>query len=114
MAIWRKDEIAFTFLDDLVAHPLVAIAIETPAGELRVMAVVEETARIMTLRGLHMHGEQVGTKNGVGPANLKLLARIVMEGLDLDGLVVEGARRTTGAGPGRIPRRIRFARHAAD
>jgi hypothetical protein len=74
------------------------VAIDTPAGELRVMAVVEEAARIMTLKGVHMHGERAGAKNGVGPANLKLLAQIVMEGLDLDELIVEGALRTTGAG----------------
>jgi hypothetical protein len=89
MTVWRKDEVAFTFLDDLVAHPIVAVAIDTPAGELRVMAVVEEAGRVMTLPGFHMHGEQVGAKNGVGHANLKMLAQIVMEGLDLDGLVVE-------------------------
>jgi hypothetical protein len=114
MAIWRKNEVAFTFLDDLVAHPIVAIAIDTPAGELRVMAVVQEAGRIMTLSRLHMHGEQAAARNSVGPGNLKVLAQIVMEGLDLDGLVIEGARRTTGAGAGRTPRRIRFTRHLAD
>jgi putative transcriptional regulator len=45
MAIWRGDEVAFTFLDDLVAHPIVAIAIEALAHrwipKLRAMRAVD-------------------------------------------------------------------------
>lgn len=41
---------------------------------------------------------------------LRWLAQAVMEVLDCDEIIVEGAVRTTGAGPGRRPGRLRFAR----
>jgi hypothetical protein len=39
-----------------------------------------------------------------------VIAQAVMEGMDLDGLIVKGALRSTGANPGHRPRDIRFTR----
>ena len=65
----------------------------------------------LILRGVHMQGAR---PNAIGAGNLKVLARVVMERMELDGLVVEGALRTTGANPGHRPRPIRFARRHRD
>lgn len=72
------------------------------------MAEPEELGRTLVLRRFHMQA-QAGA-NSLGPGNLRLLADLVMERMDYDELVVEGAFRTTGANPGHRPRPRRFAR----
>ncbi|HTB43827.1 MAG TPA: hypothetical protein VK741_09400 [Acetobacteraceae bacterium] len=113
MAIWRKNEIAITFLDGLVEHPVVTVTIASPAGELRAMATPSQVGRSLILAGLHMHGE-LTSANQVGPANLIVLAQAVMEMMDVDELVVTAGLRTTGANPGPRQNRIRFTRRLAD
>jgi len=61
----------------------------------------------MILRRMHVDGPGA---NLLGPAVLKSIVRRMMEIADVETVVVEGAIRTTGAGPGRIPDPIRFRR----
>lgn len=63
----------------------------------------------LTLRGTHVDGPGA---NLLGPATLKAVVRRMMEIADVETVVIEGAIRTTGAGPGRIPYPIRFRRSA--
>ncbi len=104
---WGVDDIAFEFVDDLTDDPVVTIRVLTPVGTLMFMAVPVISGTTMILRGLHV---QDSVPNAVGPRNLMMVARAVMEGMELDGLVIEGALRSTGANPGHRPRDIRFAR----
>jgi hypothetical protein len=83
--------------------------IETAAGTIMIMAEVTVDDRCLTLRGLHLHGIDVGA-NELGVAGLRQIVEEVMENLNVDEIVIEGSIRTTGAGPGRTPRRLRFAR----
>ncbi|WP_323990518.1 hypothetical protein [Nguyenibacter sp. L1] len=68
---------------------------------------VDRPGRSIKLIGTHIHG---ATGNAVGFANLKTIAQAVLERMDPDEIVIEGGIRTTGAGPGHVPRPFRFTR----
>jgi hypothetical protein len=107
--MWRSDEVSFDLLADATDDPVVSVIIKTPAGVLLLMAEPRLEGGTLFLGGVHMHGQDIGP-NALGPANLRRLAQIVMERLDCDEIIIEGAPRTTGAGKGRRPRQRRFAR----
>jgi len=109
---WTPDRIGFRLIEDATDHPLVTIAADTPDGTLFLMAEPELLGRCLVLKGVHVHAERIGV-NGVGPGNLMRLAQVMMERMNVDELVVEGAVRTTGANRGYAPGRIRFARRSA-
>jgi hypothetical protein len=88
---------------------IVLARIETSAGTLEVLAQAALEGRRLTLAGLHVHGVNVAT-NDLGVGGIRRIVREVMEELDVDEITIEGAIRTTGAGPGRSPRHLRFAR----
>jgi hypothetical protein len=90
----------------LTSDPVVTIVVHTPGRVLRFMAEPEISGTTLILRGFHV---QDAWANAVGAANLRVLAQAVMERLELDGLVVEGAVRTSGANPGRRPGVLRFS-----
>jgi len=112
MALWGHNEVAITLWDDMVDHPVVTAKVDTPAGELRVMAVPSLVGRTLVLTGLHIHGE-LTSANHVGAANLIVVAQVLMEMMDVDELIVAAGIRTTGANPGPRPGRIRISRHTA-
>jgi hypothetical protein len=105
--VWTPAHITFDIVDEMSAGSIVTIAVTTPIGVLKVMAEAAMAGRTLILDQVHV---QDGWPNAVGWINLRLIAGRVMEGLDLDGLVIKGAIRTTGANPGRRPRVIRFTR----
>jgi hypothetical protein len=107
---WRPTEIHFDILDDLTDHPIVTIFATTPAGVIEFMGEPVMRGRMMIIRGAHL---QTMWPQRIGVGNLYLLARMVMERMDIDGLTIEGSLRTTGANPGRKPEPIRFTRPAA-
>jgi hypothetical protein len=104
---WTTEEISFDIVYDLTGHPVVTTLVLTPVGPPRFMAEPVMQGATTLLKGLHV---QALSRNAVGMANLTLIARVVMERMDLDGLVVDGAVRSTGANPGHRPRGIRFTR----
>jgi hypothetical protein len=83
--------------------------IETADGTIMVMAEVAIEGRCLMLRGLHVHDIDVGV-NELRVAGLRRIVREFMEDLNVDEMVIEGFVRTAGAGPGRTPRPLRFAR----
>jgi hypothetical protein len=104
---WEPAQIAFDLVDDMTTDPVVTVTVDTPAGVLKLMAEPERVGRTLVLHGLHL---QDLSPNAIGPANLIVLAHVVMQRMDVDELVVEGGLRTTGANPGRRPRVLRFSR----
>lgn len=68
-------------------------------------ATLELAGREARMLGLHVQGAGA---NSVGPAALLSLVRWIKDRLDVDILRVEGATRTTGAGPDRRPAPIDF------
>jgi hypothetical protein len=105
--MWASDSLSFELVGDLTSDPVVTVIVQTPDGDLRFMAEIIIEGAVMTLRGFHVQG---AAANAFGAGNLKVLARAVMERMNLDGLVVEGAPRTTGANPARRPGILRFSR----
>lgn len=67
---------------------------------IEVMADVELHRDRAVLRGLHIQG---AGPNTIGPAGLRGLVGWVKEYLDVSELRIDGALRTSGAGPGRFP-----------
>jgi len=107
--MWTADDIAITLRHDLTEDPVVTAEIKTPDGTIWVMADLSITDNVMTLRQVHIHGHDVGS-GGYGARQLRWLAQAVMEAIDVNLTIVEGASRTTGANPGRRPGPIRFQR----
>jgi hypothetical protein len=107
--VWRPEDLSFELEDDGTSDPVLTATVTTPSGLLRIMAEPEIHGTVLVLRGVHAHGEG-GGPNAFGPGNLRIHADAVMERMGFDGIVVEGAVRTTGAGPGRRPGRLRFSR----
>lgn len=110
--MWTVDDIAITVHEDLTDDPVVTAEIKTPDGTIWVMADLSIEGRVMTLRQVHIHGHDVGSR-AYGAIRLRWLAQAVMEVVDVDLTVVEGASRTSGANPGRRPSPIRFPRKVA-
>jgi hypothetical protein len=106
-SLWDVADISFEIVDDMSDDPVVTLRIATPVGPLTVMA--EPAMQGATLHLTRAHVQARGA-NTIGAWNLLVIARAVIEGMDLDGLVVEGALRTTGANPGHRPRALRFTR----
>jgi hypothetical protein len=88
----------------------VAVArITTDLGVPLVLAELELIERVLLLHGLHIQGGNVRI-NELGVVGIRRIMRDAMENLDVDEIIIEGAARTTGANPGRRPRRLRFTR----
>jgi hypothetical protein len=107
-------QVTFDLVADLTDHPVVTVSMMTPAGSLRFMANLEMNGSIMILSKFHIQG---ALANAVGVGNLKMLARIAMERMELDGLVInglviKGAARTSGPNEGRRPGVLWFSRSA--
>ena len=105
--MWAVADISFEIVDDMTYDPVVTLSVETPAGVLKFMAEPIQQGNTLILQGTHVQGL---SPNAIGAGNLMVMAQAVMERMELDGLVVEGALRTTGANPGHRPRVLRFAR----
>ena len=107
--MWTADDIVIILRHDLTDDPVVTAEIKTPDGTIWVMADLSITGDVMTLRQVHIHGHDVGSR-GYGARRLLWLVQAVMEAIDVNLTIVEGASRTTGANPGRRPGPIRFQR----
>jgi hypothetical protein len=105
---WKPDELSFDFRYELTFGQVVTVRIQTPAGAVFAMAEVEERWTDAGSNGFHMHAE--AGRRALGAPNVRMLAQHVMEVMDYDEPVIQGAARTSGARPGRIPGRLRFSR----
>lgn len=71
--------------------------------QIEVLAELAFRDNAAVLSALHVQG---GGPNTLGPAALRALIRWAKEILDVERLHIEGATRTSGAGPGRLPRPV--------
>lgn len=105
---WLEEQIAWIgVVDTESSGDIITIRLATPAGIIDLMGLVELDGRVMRASGVHLQNES-GDRPGV--ANIYAMARFVLERLDLDEAIVEGALRTTGANPGHRPGQFRFRR----
>lgn len=107
-AMWDTADISFEMVSDMTDDPVVTLLVSTPVGRLTFTAEPIAREGTLVLRGTHV---QDALPNAVGAGNLLVIAQALMERMGFDGLVVEGALRTTGANPGHRPRTIRLTRH---
>jgi hypothetical protein len=107
---WSAADIRFELIGDLTDSPVMTLSILTPAGSIQLMGEPDGVGTSVIVRQAHMQG---ALSNAVGAGNLRLLAQLLMEEMDLDELIIEGSLRTTGANPGRKPKPIRFRCDAA-
>lgn len=105
--MWAVEDVSFELVDEMTDDPIVTLLVLTPAGRLTVTAepIVQGTS--LRLQGTHVQDTRANT---IGAGNLLVIAQALMERMGFDGLIVEGAIRTTGANPGHRPRILRFAR----
>lgn len=102
-------EVAFEIAEG-DADAVAIVRVTTPLGAFSCMAELaeEDAGRTLRVVGLHIDDISLGP-NRLGSSGLRVVAAAVMERMGYDALVIEGATRTTGAGPGRRPGRLRFA-----
>jgi hypothetical protein len=110
--MWSATDITIILDDSLTDDPFVTADILTPLGRVRVMAEVTIEGRVMVAAGLHAHGVTLG-RGGLGAHRIRWLMQAIMEALDCDACIIEGAARTSVAAPGRRPDRLRFTRAPA-
>lgn len=79
----------------------------TPAGPVTVICRVSLRDDRVVLYDLHVDGPGPRT---FGPSRLRAAVRDTMEQFDVGILEVRGFKRTTGAGPGRLPPPLVFRR----
>jgi hypothetical protein len=111
--MWSVDDISFELLYDMTDDPVVTLLFRTPVGQLMFTGEPVEMDGVLISRGTHVQDASV---NAIGAANLMviaqaLIAQALMDRMDYNELIIEGAIRATGANPGRRPRPIRFTRH---
>ncbi|MFN3462147.1 MAG: hypothetical protein ACK4ZN_14170, partial [Oceanibaculum sp.] len=79
---------------------MVQIAISTPLGSLNILAEIAIAGRTLTLRKAHIDGLRPGS---LGRAGLNAIGRKLLEVADVDEIIVQGARRTSGRRKGTVP-----------
>lgn len=87
----------------------VAVNVSTPNGGIDVICRVRLLDDGLLLYDLHVDGPGVGT---LGVGGLRRVVDEVMETYGVERVKICGFRRTTGAGPGRVPRPLVFRRRA--
>ncbi len=83
----------------------VLVTLTDGGRRVQVLADVELIGRTAVLRRLHIQGSG---RNTLGLGTLRKLAEWAKVQLDVDQLRIEGATRTSGAAPGRVPRPLVF------
>ena len=101
--MWQPDDVRIE-IEEVEGRTVIA-AVRTPVGVLRLIAEFELQGGVLWLRGAHIQGL---TPGALGRGGLKAIAHKLLEETDARTLVVEGGVRTTGARPGRAPKRFRF------
>lgn len=97
--MWRTLEFDFGGTDTVLVTLTDGVAV------VQVLTDVEFIGRTAVLRRLHILGSG---RNTLGPAALRGLINWAKVQLDVEKLRIEGATRTSGAGPGRIPPALVF------
>src|SRR5262245_19350648 len=72
----QPGDIIFDIVAEDTDHPVATVSFETPAGQIQIMAEVEEEGRTLRLIGMHIQGAGA---NAVGIANLRILVDADME-----------------------------------
>ncbi|HVB68865.1 MAG TPA: hypothetical protein VNE67_13525 [Acetobacteraceae bacterium] len=94
-------------IPEITPHDLIHACLSDGCREIEVLGTVRIAGRTARILALHVQGAGPGS---LGISGLRGLAGWAMEVLDVDELRIEGAARTSGAGPGRTPGTLVFRR----
>ena len=83
-----------------IENDTIRLVLLSGGDEIQIVPDIEITGRYARLFGCHFLG---AGPNTLGLARLRELARWMKGMLDVDELRIEGATRTSGAGPGLVP-----------
>ena len=83
------------------------VAIQTPAGTLRVLGRVSIVERTLLIEEAHVDGLSRGALQRVG---INAICRKLLEEAGVEKLVIKGSARSTGKNPGKRPRPFCFPR----
>lgn len=97
----------FFIVADQSEDPHYVAVAQTNRGRLETLSEVILDERTLELKGLHIGGDP---KVEWGWADLRKLARLIAENLDVDEIIVTGGVQTTGGNPGRQPKQWRIRR----
>jgi hypothetical protein len=97
--VWRTIEFDFGGTDTVL------VTLTDGVQVIQVLTEVTLIGRTAVLHRLHILG---GGRNTLGQRALRELINWAKVQLDVDQIRIEGATRTSGAGPGRIPAAIVF------
>ena len=75
----------------------------TSAGKIEAVASMSKEADVLRFTGLHIEGPGAGT---IGLSGLRALGRDLGRSEGVRTVIIQGARRISGANAGRIPRQI--------
>ena len=75
--MWQAGEISFDLDESAAEHPTVTVVCLTPAGELRVLADIVRTGRVIAVAGAHIQGLDA---NQLGVGGLIALGRVAKAG----------------------------------
>lgn len=106
--MWPRHKVRFDIIDDVSDSSVLTVTIDVPDARIFLMAEVHEADRVLYLRRCHLF--MIGPPETLRLDRLRYVARIAMEAMDYDEIILEGAARTTGANPGRRPKPFRFTR----
>jgi hypothetical protein len=102
----REDEVAFDIVYDASEGTVVTVRIAIAGASVELMGEIGEHGRTLLVTGVH-----IAVRGPAGLLTKRTMAAIahrVMQEMDYDEIIVEGAARTTGSRPGHRPRRFRF------
>jgi hypothetical protein len=109
--VWDKAKILIT-ANSTTSEPargVYGFTITPPTGgQIAFMADGKVEGNTVRFTGAHAEGVGGIGKNSVGCSNLRVVAEAFMERIGCDELIIEGATRQSGAGPGRTPSPLRF------
>ena len=84
--MWKATDLSISPGENATDHPILTVNIETPAGQLKVMAAPESNEDRVVLYGRGIQGMAAYV---VGWPNLRMLADAGMEQLGIAGIAVE-------------------------
>jgi hypothetical protein len=106
---WTAEDIDIVLVDEASEGDVITVRVSLGGAALLLMGEIKEDGKRLVASGVHISSEGVNP-NEIGVANLRRVARAVMEVGRYDEIIVEGAVRTTGAPPRHRPGSLRFFR----
>ncbi len=102
----QVNDIEIIIDEDESEDPSLIVKIKTPDGDLDLLGEVEMYDNHIIARRVHIQG---GGKGTMGWSKVREIGRLTAEKLDVEYIEIHGAVRSTGANPGRQPRKIRLS-----